>query len=250
MTDEPSSVGDAERELAERAFAAVFRSADPFHEPFSADVEARAILFPIETELEAGQFKAVADAARRLDETDMFFRWQEASAELLGRIWRITDFNSYDAIAYRGWDSALWSTAGRWGMFISHEGHGVVGGTARFIESLLAGFPQTEDVRTTFFVTPEMPPPKLDAPDPSARVDQMFDHYLAAGARVDPPARVAATDQGFAFAVECARSMNEEGADITWLPALLRHIYGREEARKILERSGLQALRIDVDDDR
>jgi hypothetical protein len=253
MTNRLPHVDAAEREFVERSFAAIFESTDPFGDIYCHGVEARAILFPIETALEKGQYVAVADAAGRIDETEAFFRWAENPEDLRGPIWRVPlkDFDSYARIAdNRGWDSALWSTAGTWGIFISHEGHGVVGGPERFIESLLAGFPETEQTTMRFVVTQEMPRPKLDDPDPAARIDQMVDHYRGQGAEINPPVRVGARDQGFAFALDCARSMTDEGADITWLPSFLRHIYGLDEASKILERAGLETLRIDVDDDR
>jgi hypothetical protein len=252
MTNAPPGLGATDRERAERSFAAVFESTDPFGDLFRPAVERRAILFPIEPSLEEGQLAALANAASRLEEKDALFRWAEVPSDLMGPIWRVSlnDFGVYSTVAdHRGFDSALWSSTATWGMFISHEGHGLVGGPPDFIENLLGGFPQTERTRTTLVVRPEMPRVNFQDAEPGAAIDHMIDHYRKQGAEVDPPVRVGARDQGFAFAVECARTKSEEGAEITWLPALLRHIYGIDEAGKILERSGLEALRVDVDDD-
>ena len=58
-------------------FGQVFVDSDPFGTPFAAQVESRAILFPIRFFLDEEQFSALSSAAAAIGERNAFHQWTE-----------------------------------------------------------------------------------------------------------------------------------------------------------------------------
>ena len=122
------------------------------------------VLFPINRELEEGQFNALARAASALaDDLFYFFTlerpWSEDQLESALQVqstvepmegsgdqrWAILfDYGAYSDVGAID-VSALCSPSGRWGVLVSNDDHAVVGGSDTFIAHLLSQFPPTEE---------------------------------------------------------------------------------------------------------
>lgn len=66
---------------AQKAFDQVFRSSDPFDQPFNSSIERRAILYPLTYELDPIELQAVAAAARAFGDTALYLSFAERPAE-------------------------------------------------------------------------------------------------------------------------------------------------------------------------
>lgn len=135
---------EAELARSQAVFEAVFRTADPFGLPFQDEVEARDLLYPVGFRLDEDEFRAVAEAAGKLGEGRAFLSEVEGSS---GSRWAARNHweidlgvYPYPQLASEGFidimESAIYSTAGTWGLLISHEQHAVAGGSPLFVSSL------------------------------------------------------------------------------------------------------------------
>ncbi len=134
---------------AQRAFHRIFRSADPFDEPFMEGITDRAIFYPTGYGLDANRLAAVATAARAVESPMAFFSGLEG--------YDGTNFEQYDhhrillvsdmsfpalmkELTNAGWpslvESALYAVDGSWGVLTSHEQHAVIGGPSAFLREL------------------------------------------------------------------------------------------------------------------
>jgi hypothetical protein len=135
---------EAELAQSQAAFEAVFRTADPFDHPFQDEVEARDLLYPVGFRLDEKEFHAVAEAAGKLGEGRAFISEVEGysgSRWATRNHWEI-DLGTYPypQLASQGFidvmENAIYSTAGNWGLLISHEQHALAGGAPLFVSSL------------------------------------------------------------------------------------------------------------------
>lgn len=139
--------------LAKTAFNRVFKSTDPFDEPFQRDITERLIVYPTDYELEESLYSAVGATAKILKESTAFisliegYKGQEFEAR---DHWQI-DFDNYpyQELRNQGWnplmENAIYSINGTWGIIISHEQHAVVGGPNIFIDALKTNMPDIEN---------------------------------------------------------------------------------------------------------
>jgi hypothetical protein len=220
------------------SFDLVFADSDPFGAPFTERVEGRAILFPVRYRFDAEQFSALVTAAGAMGEHTAYCRSTEAATDEIVEL-------PLDYAVYKGVrdttptdENCLCSTHGTWGLLFSHEDHVVVGGVPAFVDRLLDGFPPIHDAPVSFDVTSEMEP---WSPEGAADATDMVAHYESQGARRTPPLiGVSAREQGAAFVAEVRRWRHDNGATIDWLPGLLAHIYGENDAQLMLDRAGLR----------
>lgn len=139
---------------AKEAFTTLFKSPDPFDEPFQPNTSIRKILYPTEYELSEEQYAAIASAAIALGESTAFISETEGHKKGLGfedwGHWRI-DLRDYPYPAMRNleWcslmESSIYSINATWGLIISHEQHAVIGGPLNFFEMLRTNLPDLEN---------------------------------------------------------------------------------------------------------
>ena len=151
----------AELQAAGAAFHTVFRSSDPFDEPFQSTVEKRAILYPVEYHLSPAQYASLAAAAGAVGESHAFLSaiegYKDGDFEKFDH-WRL-DLRSYPYKELRevGWfpltENAVYSTNGSWGLLISHEQHALVAGKGAFMDSLTMAMPGLESQVNEFIAT-------------------------------------------------------------------------------------------------
>lgn len=135
---------DAEVARSQAAFEAVFCMADPFGRPFRDEVEARDLLYPVGFRLDEEEFRALAEAAGKLGEGRAFLSEVEGysgSKWATRNHWEIDlGVYPYPQLASQGFidvmENAIYSTAGTWGLLISHEQHALIGGPPLFVSSL------------------------------------------------------------------------------------------------------------------
>lgn len=132
---------------ARRAAKTVFRSFDPFDEPFQASIEGRLILYPaVGYELPDAWLLALVRATRAIQEDRAYYGVVEAAtAATLDEVWdlelsqetaRWFEESAEDGTRNPIAESAFWSVTGRWGLLISHRQHIVVGGPESFVRVL------------------------------------------------------------------------------------------------------------------
>ncbi len=135
------------------AFYKIFKDANPFGKMFNDFVKQKIILCPTDGYyLSRNQFNALMQASRQLGESSFYLC--ETEGHFLDNS---NEKDSYsfgygelsNEISYEEYkklrivlENALYSTNGSWGVIISHEDHGVVGGTNNFIESFKKLYPQ------------------------------------------------------------------------------------------------------------
>jgi len=185
--------------VAQTAFHRVFRSSDPFNEPFQPVVENRLILYPVEYQLDRNHFVALELAANVTGESEAYLSLIEGAtwgATKERDHWQI-QLGSYPYEELRhnnGWfplmENAIYSTTGLWGIVISHEWHAVLGGSKRFIEAYKANLPGAEN--------------------------EVFD-----------------------FLTLWKDNKERLGSNTDWLPKLLAHVYGQDEAHNLLVKAGM-----------
>lgn len=194
--------GQTQLREVKKAFDAVFRSADPFNQPFNETVSHRVILFPTAPyQLDEDMYEAVASAAEAVGDTTALLTLTEGykggreGFESCGH-WQIELRSDPYAVLSKDkeWislvENAIYSPTGTWGLIISHEEHAVVGGPPAFVEAIKRNLPGVEDQLQEFLLT--------------------WQDYR-----------------------------DRLGTQIDWLPELLRHIYGTEKAHRLLLEAGL-----------
>jgi hypothetical protein len=146
---------------AQEAFAAVFRTDDPFDEPFQPWVRRRGLLYPIEMMLEKDQLHAVAKAVEPVGEAGFFLSVTErpTEAEQAGypNDWHwwipLREVGSYYSLRFPGvLQNAVYSQNGSWGILISNERHAVLGGNPHLVGALYAELPAGEATEVHQFV--------------------------------------------------------------------------------------------------
>jgi hypothetical protein len=176
MSTAPLSEDERQEAVAafRRVFAADMAKVDVYGEPFRAELPARAILYPVDPELDDDQLDALAAAAEAVGDRGFYVSLVGFDeAETLDCHWHVplSELGSYDALepcAIGGltYDNALYSASGRWGMLISLEEHAIVGGTPDFLERLLADYPARAP---GWLITGSDPPPPSVEPREQVR---------------------------------------------------------------------------------
>jgi hypothetical protein len=128
-----------ERAAAAKAWNRVFRSTDPFGWPFSSSVSTGRVLYPTDgCQLSREQFNAVAEMAANKGEARCYLAVVEGHAAIDPSddtkifVVDLSDFDAYSGL-HLTLENALFSVSGAWGILISHEMHGVLGGNSALI---------------------------------------------------------------------------------------------------------------------
>jgi hypothetical protein len=197
----------------------VFANLDPFREPFSTDVPCRMILYrPYLYSLDDDELASLAAAAKSVGDTKFY----EVTLTSIAAPIAYRSPNAKDDVGYASdptyvffldeptmylerqapfedpqWETALVSGSGQWGLLLSHENVAVVGGSERFLSTLLDSFPGVEVLDWEGQERATVPP---------AEQVRLFLDDVGAWRR----------------------------ADEVWLPAYLTHIYGAEQAETLI----------------
>jgi hypothetical protein len=134
------------------AFCKVFKIADPFGRLFNDVIKHKVILCPTDGyHLNKEQFQALMETIKVLGESSFYAReteeqWPDDSD---GKTYSFRSGELSNTITYKEYkdlkivlENALYSTNGSWGIIISHEDHGVIGGNSDFIKIFKALYPQ------------------------------------------------------------------------------------------------------------
>lgn len=134
-------------------FQKVFKNKDPFDNCFTENIQTKQLLFPTEGYyLQREQFDALRKAISQIGETNFYISEIEGDS--------FSDSPSSDSYEYSHLmgessstfedyvnvpiviENAIYSTYGKWGVIISHEGHAILGGSAELIETFKFLYPQ------------------------------------------------------------------------------------------------------------
>lgn len=123
------------------AWRKVFRTTDPFSWPFQPSMEEGRILFPTDGyHLSANQYTALIHAIRCKGESSFLLAIIESKftdlEQIRQNVWdcELPSYDEYCEIDL-GLENALFSNLGEWGVIISHEMHGILGGSHLFLSS-------------------------------------------------------------------------------------------------------------------
>jgi hypothetical protein len=192
-----------ERRAALAAFETIFRSRDPFGEPFRPMRDSRrAILFPIDIEMDGGELAAAFATARAAGDQGFYVSTVDSDDWATRRRHWFVPLDRpdvyYELGLSRTWrerDCAVYAPSGTWGMLRSEDYHAVVGGRRDLIDTLLRRYPA------------EFPIYDVDGPRPP---------------------KVPAENQVNSFVSWWLEGRRIEELD--WLRRLLEHVYGQEGA--------------------
>jgi hypothetical protein len=144
---------------AEPALRQVFVSDDPFDEPFSPNVTVRRIVYPCFEYIEPPLIDALIAAAINVGDPGCYLYNLWTGKEDLRHCY--IPFSEFSA-AYQGTgdindligqklgmipdsENILYSPTGKWGIIVSHEHHGMLGGVAEFIEDIHCSIPELDE---------------------------------------------------------------------------------------------------------
>jgi hypothetical protein len=139
----------------------VFRSLDPFDEPFQPGVASRLVLFPTNGyTLEESQFAALARAAQAAGETEgicvmtEFVDFSNPPVQYDHARFSFSSFPSYAGLRVNvaGFneptpillENAIISDRGEWGILFSQESHALLGGRPAFVEAFKSSYSRAE----------------------------------------------------------------------------------------------------------
>lgn len=129
------------REMRE-AFLKIFKNTDPFEEMFQDWVKEKYLLYIPGYYLSKIQFNALQKTLDSMGESSFFLSEIEGRdiSKVLAPEDELSNYCTLKSSSYDEYkshiillDNALYSTTGKWGIIISHEDHGVVGGSDEFI---------------------------------------------------------------------------------------------------------------------
>lgn len=134
---------------AANIFNQIFRSSDPFDEPFKNIFEKRSLIYPVFYELDKVQLQALVKAAQAVGDTGMYVSFTErppAAEQDRAYHWYFPfdEIVIYDVLQ-EPLENAIYSTNAKWGLLISHEKHCVIAGSKFFIKILFDNLPFSED---------------------------------------------------------------------------------------------------------
>jgi hypothetical protein len=196
---------------------------ESFGKPFQPAVASRLILYPLAFWLISEELHGLRRAAAEIGD-EGFYEWMcegysnlpidPAQMALWGidfekeppRYYAVTDDEEPESERYL--ETAWLSSSGRWGMIISHEEHGVIGGTEEFIQALRVHLPALEQPREV------RPDGTLEPTDEWIQID----------------------DQVIAF-IQAATEWSHDPA--SWLPDHLAHVYGENAVADLIAKAGV-----------
>lgn len=152
---------DQFRAEAEPALRQVFSSDNPFdQQPFTPNIPVRRVVFGLEYDLKyiirPPLIDAVVAAASSIGDTGCYFTAllrmnQEADGEFNHWYIPFSEISVYKKGDYKvfrsafNWENVLYSPQGKWGIMTSHESHGLLGGTQKFMDEVRRQIPNLDD---------------------------------------------------------------------------------------------------------
>jgi hypothetical protein len=150
---------------AEPFLRMVFTSDNPFAEPFNQKVEARRLIFDYHYELESPLADAIIESAINLGEGECYMSdlWRGPGTNINGEKiyspehWHMSlkefeviylgkggfaEFKDFDLGDVFSSEHVIYSTKGEWGVMMSHERFGLLGGSSEFIAKIEELFPE------------------------------------------------------------------------------------------------------------
>ena len=138
----------ADIEQAQTAFDAVFKSSDPFGEPFQDAIRSRILIYEASRPLDRWHFDNIAYAADVAGNTSAFIAVTETARDFRKmELWKLDlsdtdEWKRYRAgkpdAFYNSLENALYSADGTWGLLVSCEDHGLLGGSDEFVQAFLS----------------------------------------------------------------------------------------------------------------
>lgn len=146
------------RAVAEPALRQVFVDEDAFAQPFSPNVAARRIVYPCSQYIEPPLADAILKAASNLGDTGCYLvdLWAPGETDYF-----YIPFSEFVAVYFGSGasdkslgyqtgrslssESILYSPQGLWGVLISHEWHGMLGGATTFIKDIYRAIPALDN---------------------------------------------------------------------------------------------------------
>jgi hypothetical protein len=134
----------------------VFRSTDPFGNPYVDQIKHLVLWYPTTYHLSALQYEALMGALKDIGESEFILSVTE-DKDCFGRFEDTPYYVSYlnyicHSPTYEAYkntptilENSMYSKTGRWGVMISHEFHAVLGGDEAFIASLKTRYPNWRD---------------------------------------------------------------------------------------------------------
>ena len=143
---------------AEPILRQVFVNDDPFEFPFSPNIQGRRIIFPHQGKIERPLIEAIVNAASNLGDTGCYFTQLWPSPDRVNHCYiSLSEFlDTYSAppgspklISLQTnmeilSENVLYSAQGTWGVMLSHEYHGMLGGPPEFIEEIRRDIPDLD----------------------------------------------------------------------------------------------------------
>lgn len=133
-----------ELDAARETWRWVFQTADPFTWPFRSDIGCGRLLFPTDgCHLNSSQYAALMGAIADNRENGFLIAIVESESDNLGQgdlvAWccESPSYQEYSELNIT-LENAIFSQAGQWGLIISHEMHGILGATEKFISAFNA----------------------------------------------------------------------------------------------------------------
>jgi hypothetical protein len=138
-----------DRQFLRETWEHVFVSDDPFGWPFAERIEAGLIFYPTEGyHLGKSQYEAMIVSAKSVGDDGFIVSITEGVGNIIerGEHWWC-EFPPYDE--YLGLplvlENSLYSRNAAWGVMISHEDHGILGGEEKFVATLRKAYPQWQE---------------------------------------------------------------------------------------------------------
>ncbi|MBD2092132.1 hypothetical protein H6F67_19980 [Microcoleus sp. FACHB-1515] len=150
---------------AEPHLRKIFIHDDAFQQPFAFGISDRLIIFPYKYSIEPPLTEAIVAAAASLGEKNCYFsilwRWQDPqqTKAIEPSHWQISltefhaayvgDENCLPLIASRQssfnlLEGAIYSGRGTWGIMVTHESFGLLGGTSEFMQAVRSFMPNID----------------------------------------------------------------------------------------------------------
>lgn len=125
----------------------VFSTDDPFGQPFTANIPARRIIHEYFYQIESPLLEAIVDAASSIGDSGFYFStlWRpkdEVTEEAYHWYIPFEEISTYVTGDDEGLgrslilENVLYSPQGKWGVMMSHEHHGLLGGSQEFMEKV------------------------------------------------------------------------------------------------------------------
>lgn len=140
---------------AERFLRQVFSNDDPFDKPFTPNIPARKIIYEYFYRIESPLIEAIVAAASSIGDTGFYFSalWRlddEVTEEPYHWYIPLSEISTYIAGRDEVFGTALhvenvlYSPQGKWGVMMSHEHHGLLGGSPSFMAEVCRLVPDLE----------------------------------------------------------------------------------------------------------